>query len=158
MKQTITLSLTAAAPAAASTMVVPDSAYSSIIGARIIATNDNATAPVQVQVVISRAAAPLGTGGPVAEDALSRGDPLIAVFGVNAGQTAIAADLDATDYLMDPNELFSGVYLPTLGARVVGLESGKVATVVVEVETKDVTMNSANNERLLGQVLRFQGV
>jgi hypothetical protein len=150
--------LTYAAPTAAVALTLADSTYSKVAGVRLVADNDNASASVQVQAVVSRAADPLAVGGLAASKAIERGDAVVAAETMAAGRSMLVAELSPEDAIIDETQLLSGAAGAYLGLRAVGLESGKVANVQVVLDVAEVPKSQANTGVYLDQVVRFQDV
>lgn len=157
MKQTISVQLTAAVPAAVVALTLGDSTYYKVTGVRLIAENDNATADVQLQLVLSRSTAPLASGSLATEKALQRQDAVIAVTSMSAGSAIVKAGVES-GAVMDAEQLFDAASGAYVGLKAVGLESGKVSNVVVEVTMAEVNKTTATTGVYLSQVVTFQGV
>lgn len=149
---TINLQATQAAPNAYQSAGFPSSAYSRIDAMRMIADNDNASAAVRLELVVSRSSTPLSGGTIVAEDALTRRDPLIFAEQMNAGGVVVHGQGEV-DLITNRDQLLSDSTF--VGIRAVGLESSKVCNVQLELETSEVSL-SANRTTYLEQLLRFQ--
>lgn len=152
------IALTAAAPTAAQTLtaILPTEGYSKFKAVRLIADNDNATAAVQLQVCVSRASDPFSGGGIAAANGLTRGDALLMHATMPAGHSLILTELEIGETIIDTTQLYSALGGATLGLKAVGLESGKTATVQVEVTLDSVAATTASTGVYLGQVVRFQ--
>jgi hypothetical protein len=158
MKQAINAQLTYAAPTAAIQITaVSDSGYSKLKGVVVIFDNDNATATVQVQAVVSRSATPVAAAL-AASKSLQRGDALLLAETAAAGRAAIVGRADVNDSVVNGDELFSATGGAYLGLKAVGLESGKVCNVQVELEFADVSMTQGATNTYLEQLVRFQSV
>lgn len=157
MKQTYQVQVTNAAPQTSVEVPVTDGVYSQVVGVRVISDNDNVSAAVSLQIVISRNEDPLSTGTILDEDALKRKDAAILGLNMAAGAVMIRGNPDPNEVILDEEELFGSDYNPHLGVRAVGLESGKVANVEVEIELQQVQASSAARERYNAQLVRFLG-
>jgi hypothetical protein len=156
--QTIIQDLTYAAPTAAVSVGMADAVYSRLAGVRLLAENDNATAAVQVQIVLSRSSSPLTSGSVATEKALQRGDGFIGTLEMTAGKAAIRSAFDPQSQVLNASELFDATLGAYIGLKAVGLESGKTAKVQVELTFEAVAQSDKSTGVYLAQVVRFQQV
>lgn len=159
MKQILKFSLTAAAPYAVLPMALSDSMLLKLLNISVMAVTDNASAMVRCEVAISRSDDPISGASLVAEDAISRGDAFMATLNLYASTAAsFFGDLLGAPQMWSPMsntaELFSSTGPGYVGVRAHGLESGKTATVHVEVVTSEVSATSANVAVQMAQLVR----
>lgn len=154
MIQTKQLQCSQATPYASVQLDLSDASYHKLVGIRLVGSNDNASAAVAAQLVISRDSSPLATGNFTAEKALERGDPVILRQDMLPGGTCIVGRLVVEESILDDTELMDeNTYL---GVRALGLEAGKVADFDIEVETATVGKTTSTESTYLKQLLRFQ--
>jgi hypothetical protein len=153
-EQSISLTASQASPSVAQQLSLTSSEYHQLRGVRFSVSNDNASASVAYELVISRSSTPLDAGSVVAAGVIQRGDPYIVTGSMPAGASEIRGRLDDSQIVLDTEELLDeGTYL---GLRATGLESGKELEMAVSVETEALSKTSARNSEYLQQALRFQ--
>lgn len=157
MKQIHRLTLTQAAPAAAAAVRVTDGQHASVQDCGLVASNDNASAAVEVQLVVSRSPTPLAAGDVITAKSIQRGDAVVYLGSMAAARRLLVADVMEGNSYIDRSQLFAtdGCYV---GARATGLESGKTAIVDVIVDTQERAITVASNTTVLQQTVTFQSV
>lgn len=154
MKVTKQLNVTTATPYANASLCFSDEEYTVIQAVRVIGDNDNATADVGFQLVVSRNSAPLSTGNLLTEDVLNRRDPVIMSGSMVAGGVAVVGRADPDNNILDGEELMDeNTYI---GVRVTGLETGKVANIEAELDIERLSKTTSRTGEYLSQVVRFQ--
>ena len=152
------LTATAAEPYTKQVLALPTDQYSKLSSMVAAGANDNATATVQLPIVLSRAADPMPTAGPAQSGSICRGDPLVAVADISAGRSDVISPGDLAQFIWSADELLDGVSPPTLGIRAVGLESNKTAYVDIKLKFDTVAKSNTNVSEATSQMLRFQQV
>jgi hypothetical protein len=153
-KQIVRIQATFAAPVASTALLGPSDGYARIVAIRGVVETDN-TAAARAEVVISRSATPLTAGSLYTEKALDRDDPFIFSQSIDALGSLVVAEPKNSNAMMSRDQLIDGAGM-VVAVRAVGLVTGKVLNVALEVETEMVAATATTNAAFLSQALRFQ--